>query len=225
MSHNFKKRLITSILLLVILFISIFINKILFGLSLLILSFFVCIEFNNILKKLVGSSHVSLTKLNMKFFILMWIPFIYMFFIFSLFSYEIYRLEGPTFFLFIISICFSTDIGGYVFGKIIGGKKLTKISPNKTISGSIGSFIFSLLPIFIFSKLNSFQFDFNLNNILLSLLISAICQLGDLFVSYLKRKTKIKDTGELLPGHGGILDRVDGIIFAVPFSYILIKIF
>ena len=73
--------------------------------------------------------------------------------------------------------------------------------------------------------MNSFQFDFNLNNILLSLLISAICQLGDLFVSYLKRKTKIKDTGELLPGHGGILDRVDGIIFAVPFSYILIKIF
>ena len=225
MSHNFKKRLITSILLLIILFICIFINNILFGLSLLILSFFVCLEFNNILKKFVGSLYSSSAKFNIKFFILMWIPFLYMFFVFSLFSYEIYRLEGPTFFLFIISICFSTDIGGYVFGKIIGGKKLTKISPNKTISGSIGSFMFSLLPIFIFSKLNNFQFELNLNNVILSLLISLICQFGDLFISYLKRKIKIKDTGELLPGHGGILDRVDGIIFAVPFSYILIKIF
>ena len=225
MSHNFKKRLITSILLLIILFICIFINNILFGLSLLILSFIVCLEFNNILKKFVGSLYSSSAKFNIKFFILMWIPFLYMFFVFSLFSYEIYRLEGPIFFLFIISICFSTDIGGYVFGKIIGGKKLTKISPNKTISGSIGSFMFSLLPIFIFSKLNNFQFELNLNNVILSLLISLICQFGDLFISYLKRKIKIKDTGELLPGHGGILDRVDGIIFAVPFSYILIKIF
>ncbi len=225
MSHNFKKRLITSILLLIILFISIFINNILFGLSLLILSFFVCLEFNNILKKFVGSLYSSSMKFNIKFFILMWIPFLYMFFVFSLFSYEIYRLKGPTFFLFIISICISTDIGGYVFGKIIGGKKLTKISPNKTISGSVGSFMFSLLPIFIFSKLNNFQIELNLNNVILSLLISLICQFGDLFISYLKRKIKIKDTGELLPGHGGILDRVDGIIFAVPFSYILIKIF
>ena len=118
-----------------------------------------------------------------------------------------------------------TDIGGYVFGKIIGGKKLTKISPNKTISGSIGSFLFSIIPLIVFANVNEFRLEISLDNIIFCLLISLICQLGDLLISYFKRKTKIKDTGELLPGHGGILDRIDGMIFAIPFSYFLIKIF
>ena len=119
--------------------------------------------------------------------------------------------------LFIISICFLSDIGGYVFGKIIGGKKLTKISPNKTISGSIGSFIFSIFSLIIFSNVDNLKLNFNFDNLFLCLSISLICQLGDLFISLLKRKAKIKDTGKILPGHGGILDRVDGIIFALPF--------
>jgi phosphatidate cytidylyltransferase len=139
-------------------------------------------------------------------------------------SIEIYRQEGSVFFLYLISICFFTDIGGYTFGKIIGGKKLSEISPNKTISGTIGSFLFSLLPIILFKNLNYLDLEFNLKNITFCLLVSLISQLGDLSISYLKRKSKIKDTGKILPGHGGVLDRVDGIIFAVPCSYLLLKI-
>ena len=88
----------------------------------------------------------------------------------------------------------------------------------------IGSFLFSLIPLILFSYFSYLDLEFNLSNITYCLLISLISQLGDLFVSYLKRKSKIKDTGKILPGHGGILDRVDGIIFAVPFSYFLLKI-
>ena len=101
--------------------------------------------------------------------------------------------------------------------------KLTRISPNKTISGSIGSFASSIIPLILFSTLGFLNLELNINNLFFCLLISLISQLGDLFVSYLKRKAKIKDTGKLLPGHGGILDRVDGIIFAVPFSYFLLN--
>jgi len=223
MTKNFIRRLITSIFLLIILFIVIYSHQFIFGLSLLILGFIVCIEFNNISRKLVGDLYLSSAKFNIKFFILMWPPFIYMFFIFGFCTFEIYKLQGPTFLLFIISICFLSDIGGYVFGKIIGGKKLTKISPNKTISGSIGSFIFSIFSLIVFSNINNFKLDFNFDNLILCLSISLICQLGDLFISLLKRKAKIKDTGKILPGHGGILDRVDGIIFALPFSYILLR--
>ena len=224
MTKNFTRRLITSIFLLIILFIIIYSHQFIFGLSLLILGFIVCIEFNNISRKLVGDLYLSSAKFNIKFFILMWPPFIYMFFIFGFCTFEIYKLQGPTFLLFIISICFLSDIGGYVFGKIIGGKKLTKISPNKTISGSIGSFIFSIFSLIIFSNVDSLKLNFNFDNLFLCLSISLICQLGDLFISLLKRKAKIKDTGKILPGHGGILDRVDGIIFALPFSYILLRL-
>ena len=224
MTKNFTRRLITSIFLLIILFIVIYSHQFIFGLSLLILGFIACIEFNNISRKLVGDLYLSSAKFNIKFFILMWPPFIYMFFIFGFCTFEIYKLQGPTFLLFIISICFLSDIGGYVFGKIIGGKKLTKISPNKTISGSIGSFIFSIFSLIIFSNVDSLKLNFNFDNLFLCLSISLICQLGDLFISLLKRKAKIKDTGKILPGHGGILDRVDGIIFALPFSYILLKL-
>ena len=224
MTKNFTRRLITSIFLLIILFIVIYSHQFIFGLSLLILGFIVCIEFNNISRKLVGDLYLSSAKFNIKFFILMWPPFIYMFFIFGFCTFEIYKLQGPTFLLFIISICFLSDIGGYVFGKIIGGKKLTKISPNKTISGSIGSFIFSIFSLIIFSNVDNLKLNFNFDNLFLCLSISLICQLGDLFISLLKRKAKIKDTGKILPGHGGILDRVDGIIFALPFSYFLLRL-
>ena len=153
------------------------------------------------------------------------ITFFYIFFVFCNLSYEIHRFESPIFFMYVISICFFTDIGGYVFGKIIGGKKLSKISPNKTIAGTAGSFILSIIPLIIVINFNYLDLEFNLTNIIFCLLISLISQLGDLFISLIKRKAKIKDTGNLLPGHGGILDRVDGIIFAVPFSYFLLKLF
>ena len=224
MTSNFKKRFFTSLFLFSVLLMVIYSHTFIFGLSLLVVGFIVCIEFNNIFRKFVGNLYSSSSKFNLKFFILMWIPFIYMFFIFGLFSFDIYKSQGPTFFLFIISICFFSDIGGYAFGKVIGGKKLTKISPNKTISGSIGSFIFSLIPIILFSNFSDFELKINLYTIIFILLISLICQLGDLFISLIKRKANIKDTGKILPGHGGLLDRVDGIIFALPFSYFLIKI-
>ena len=125
--------------------------------------------------------------------------------------------------IFIISICILSDIGGFIFGKFFKGKKLTKISPNKTYSGMIGSFILSIIFCIIYSYSISFV-DFK-TIFLLTILISFICQIGDLFISFLKRKAKIKDTGNILPGHGGVLDRIDGILFALPSGIILINYF
>ena len=229
MSQNLFKRIITSIILLILLFFINFSHQYIFILSILILGIVICIEANNIFSKLISlqsKKKKSLSKtFNPKFFILNMMTFFYIFFVFCNLSYEIHRYDGPIFFLYIISICFFTDIGGYVFGKLIGGKKLSKISPNKTISGTIGSFIFSIVPLIIFLNLGFLNFEFDSNNILLCLLVSLISQLGDLFISFFKRKAKIKDTGKLLPGHGGVLDRVDGIIFAIPFTYFLLKLF
>jgi phosphatidate cytidylyltransferase len=121
--------------------------------------------------------------------------------------------------LYSVLVAIMSDIGGLIFGKIFKGKKLTKISPSKTISGSIGSFIFSILLIPFFYQN---QIDQNLLSILLiTIIISLTSQLGDLFISLLKRKAKVKDTGDLLPGHGGFLDRIDGIIFAIPLGIYL----
>ena len=229
MSQNLLKRIITSIILLVLLFFINFSHQYIFILSILLLGAVICIEANNIFSKLISSQTIkknpSSKTFNPKFFVLNFLTFFYIFFVFCNLSYEIHKSEGPIFFLYIISICFLTDIGGYVFGKLIGGKKLSKISPNKTISGTIGSFIFSIFPLIIFLNLGYLNLEFDLNNILLCLLVSLISQLGDLFISFFKRKAKIKDTGKLLPGHGGVLDRVDGIIFAIPFTYFILKLF
>ena len=139
---------------------------------------------------------------------------------------------GSNVFIFIIIICIFTDIGGFIFGKIFKGPKLTKISPNKTYAGMIGSFIFSIIAGSIYTQFqNSFtlfelfilQKD-DLTYMLIILLISSVSQIGDLTISYFKRLAKIKDTGKILPGHGGLLDRVDGIIFAIPVSYLLFNI-
>jgi phosphatidate cytidylyltransferase len=228
MVTNLIKRIFTSIILLSLFFFINFSHQYIFILSILILGVIICVEANNMFSKLTGlyslKKSAPYKKINFKFLILNLITFSYVFFIFCNLSYEIYKLESPTFFLYVISICFFTDIGGYVFGKIIGGKKLTKISPNKTISGTIGSFIFCIIPLILFLNLGYLDLKFNLNNLTFSLLVSFTSQLGDLLVSFLKRKVKIKDTGKILPGHGGVLDRVDGIIFAVPFSYLLLKL-
>jgi phosphatidate cytidylyltransferase len=229
MSQNLLKRLITSIILLSLLIFINFSHQYIFILSILIIGLMICLEANNIFSKILINNYIKknspINKLNIKFVMLNMITFSYIFFIFCNLSYEIHRFESPIFFLYIISICFFTDIGGYVFGKIIGGKKLSKISPNKTIAGTVGSFISSIIPLIIVINFNYLDLEFNLNNIIFCWLVSLISQLGDLFISLIKRKAKIKDTGNLLPGHGGILDRVDGIIFAVPFSYFLIKLF
>ncbi len=125
-------------------------------------------------------------------------------------------------------ICIFSDIGGYVFGKTFGGKKLTKISPNKTISGSIGSFILSYVIFFLmyiyFVDLLYVRIRYEIL-FFIPFFISTVCQLGDLFISYFKRKAKLKNTGNLIPGHGGILDRIDGIIFSLPIGFIVISLF
>ena len=229
MSQNLIKRIVTSIILLFLLIFINFSHQYIFILSILILGLIICLEAKNLFSKLLiirsSEKNVELNLINVKFIILNIVTFCYIFFIFCNFSYNLYKTESPVFFLFIISICFFTDIGGYVFGKIIGGRRLSKISPNKTISGTIGSFISSIIPLVLILKFNYLVLEFNYNNILFCLLISLISQLGDLFISFLKRKANIKDTGKILPGHGGVLDRVDGIIFAVPFSYVLLKLF
>tara|TARA_A100001234_G_scaffold195643_1_gene184694 strand:- start:153 stop:533 length:381 start_codon:yes stop_codon:yes gene_type:complete len=120
-------------------------------------------------------------------------------------------------------ICIFSDIGGLIFGRIFKGRKLTKISPNKTVSGSIGSFILSLIlvPIFYFIMNDRFSGIFLI--ILITIFVSFLCQIGDLFVSFLKRKAKVKDTGNILPGHGGLLDRIDGMLIALPLGIFFFK--
>ena len=124
--------------------------------------------------------------------------------------------------LLVVIICVSTDIGGYIFGNIFKGPKLTKISPKKTYSGVIGSFLLSLIftNLFLDFLSNVETFEFTKEMFLFILLVSLVSQIGDIIISYFKRKSKIKDTGALIPGHGGILDRIDGMIFAFPFSYV-----
>ena len=228
MSQNLLKRIITSIFLLSLLIFINFSHKNVFIISILIIGLIICLEANNLFLKLLIKKHIKknfiLNQFNIKFVILNFATFIYIFFIFCNLSYEIHKSQGPYFFLYIVSICFFTDIGGYVFGKIIGGKKLSKISPNKTISGTVGSFLLSMLPLIIVLNTNFLDFKLNLTKLIFCLLISLISQLGDLFISFIKRKANTKDTGKVLPGHGGVLDRFDGIIFAVPFSYFLLKL-
>ena len=135
--------------------------------------------------------------------------------------------------LWIIVLTIFSDIGGYTFGKIFKGKKISKISPNKTISGIIGSFIFAVLSVFFISFTISLMSGLENNFFLkpkyfiIALLFSFAAQLGDLFISYFKRLEKLKDTGKILPGHGGIFDRIDGLMFVVILAYILytLKVF
>ena len=144
--------------------------------------------------------------------------------------YSVYKLRNSfigdyIYLLFVTIVCVSTDIGGYAFGKIFKGPRLTKISPKKTYSGMIGGFILSTITATIFFNnvflFNNLTKDLTLGLFILVLLISAISQLGDIIVSYFKRLSKIKDTGRIIPGHGGLLDRIDGMIFAFPFSYLV----
>ena len=129
--------------------------------------------------------------------------------------------NGLFLFLFVMVICICTDLGGYIIGNLVKGPKLTKISPKKTYSGCLGGFIFSYVGIniyiFISQKLLNVNVKFDLSIFFTIFLISAVSQIGDLIVSYFKRRSNLKDTGKLIPGHGGLLDRIDGIIFAIPF--------
>jgi len=154
----------------------------------------------------------------------------YIFFIFSFYSAFQLRnnLPGEYYYILLVTIiCVATDVGGYLFGKIFKGPKLTKISPNKTYSGMFGGFFLTL--IFTYIYINNFNFiQTNIENtidiFIIVLLISLISQLGDIIISYFKRLSKIKNTGKIIPGHGGLLDRIDGMIFAFPFSYLIFNL-
>ena len=125
--------------------------------------------------------------------------------------------------LLIAIICISTDTGGYIFGKLLKGPKLTKLSPKKTYAGMLGSFLLSITVTIIFFNLTSkiYNFKYTEETFIFVLLVSLVSQIGDIIISYFKRLSKIKDTGNIIPGHGGILDRIDGMIFAFPFSYLV----
>ena len=222
--NNLQKRIFTSFILSAILLICIFLNKHSFFILVIIASVISFFELNNLVNKIWKKNKLLKNSINI-------ICFLYLFF-FTYSAYELYNIK-LNLIIFIILVCIFSDIGGYIIGKSIGGKKLTKISPNKTISGSIGSLIFSLIPIIIFLLIYYFtkNSEFKIHDhefptiYYLCLFTSLMCQLGDLFISYYKRKAKIKDTGSILPGHGGLLDRIDGIIFSVPSVIIVYKIF
>ena len=132
-------------------------------------------------------------------------------------------------FLFVLLTCVGTDIGGYLFGKIFKGPKLIKISPNKTYAGMLGGFFLSITFVYlILNNISSFGFeaDYKIDqkNFIRILVISLTSQIGDLIISYFKRLSKVKNTGKIIPGHGGLLDRIDGMIFAFPIAYIIFKI-
>ena len=155
----------------------------------------------------------------------------FIFLIFSFYSVYFIRNEldkdGLLIFIFIVIICVSTDIGGYVFGKLFKGPKLTKISPKKTYAGVFGGYFLSIIFTNLFTNYSELFTDqnFGKDDFVFVLIISTVSQVGDIIISYFKRLSKIKDTGKLIPGHGGILDRIDGMLFAFPFYFIFYLIF
>ena len=217
MNKELKKRILTSLFLIILLGLVFFYSFILI-ISLIIISLIAWIEFHGLISRIFikNTFKINFLKLLFKAISLIYLT-LFSFFIFSGIMQDNYDLNM----LYLFTICIFSDVGGLIFGKVFKGRKLTKISPNKTISGSLGSFILSLIlvPIFYFSLPEKFSNPFDL--IILAIVVSFSCQLGDLFISYLKRKAKVKDTGDLLPGHGGILDRIDGILFAIPVGMIL----
>ena len=212
MKKEFQKRLLSSIILVPVALFFIIKGSIFFN-------FFISLIF---LISLYEWHYLSLKKTY-------YLPGI-IFIIFSFYTFYSLRHEGDyRIFLLILLICIATDIGGYVFGKVLKGPKLTKLSPNKTYAGMFGGFLLSIILATIY--LNNLSIlslpvskeEIGIQIIIMVLSISFISQFGDLVISFFKRKSKIKNTGNIIPGHGGLLDRIDGMIFAFPYTFILIK--
>jgi phosphatidate cytidylyltransferase len=219
-SLELKKRIITSIFLITLVILMLFYTYVLI-LSLIVIGIISWIEFYALISKIFKKKNYKDISSR---FLCKTISLLYLSLLIYLIIYiKLSKPEMYVILIYAISISIMTDIGGLVIGKIFKGKKLTKISPQKTISGSLGSFIFSiaLIPIFI-----QYLPDYSILNIsLITLLISLTSQIGDIFISYLKRKAKVKNTSDLLPGHGGVLDRIDGIIFTIPVIFLIFNIF
>ena len=204
-TNNLKKRIFTSLLLFILFFLIYNFNFFLIY-SLIVLGVLSLIEFYNAINK-INKSKLNSLLMNITFSIFVSV-FCYLFLFFS-FNAQLKLI------MFIILLgCIFSDIGGYLFGKTFGGPKLTNISPNKTIAGSVGSLLISATT--VFGLFFIFFGIYSLNILFVGLITSLACQIGDLFFSYLKRKAKFKDFGKYLPGHGGVLDRLDGIFFGLP---------
>ncbi len=217
MKSELFKRSISSLFLMSLIFLSALMSDYIFLSILFIVVIFSWIEWIKVIEK------IRFKKIYRIIHIILFLIYLLMAFIicFNVFVIDKY------FFLTILMICVFSDVGGYLFGKTFGGKKLTKISPNKTVSGSIGSFILSYIGFFLiylyFNDLLFVRLQIEAL-VFIPFFISLICQLGDLFISYYKRRAKIKNTGNIIPGHGGLLDRIDGSIFALPIGFIIISL-
>lgn len=201
---NFKKRFVVSLIAFPLIYILLY-QKVLFNLIILITFLFCLYEWIKIFK-----------KKNIIFFLGLLILLIFLISLIRIYNFNDFNLK----FLWLMLITWLTDIGGYVFGKLFGGAKLIKISPNKTWSGAIGSIILSQFAILIF--LLDVNYQFNIYIIFAQLFLSIIGQIGDILMSYIKRKNNKKDTSNFIPGHGGFLDRVDGLIWVIIFGNIFI---
>ena len=206
---NFQKRILTALIVLPISLIFIFIGGYVTLLFLLAIFFIANYELFSGFKKITT------------------ILFLDLILILSLYSIYLLSESNNQLLLWIIILVVCSDVGGYVFGKLFKWKKFTDISPKKTLSGVFGSFIFSLMsPILFYFIINPFD-NMSSDNFLepkyffYSIIFSLIAQAGDLTISYFKRLEKIKDTGKILPGHGGIFDRIDGLMFVSIIAYIL----
>ena len=201
MNTELFKRIISSIILLPLAFFSLLAGSFFSIFFIIILFLISCYEWNRI-------SNNSAYRIFGLFFLL-------------LSFYTFYDLSNQfNLLIFVILICISTDIGGYIFGKIFKGPKLTKISPNKTYAGMIGSYLLSLICLSIITNLIVFPVE-TFQLFITTIILSTVSQVGDIIISYFKRQSKIKNTGKLIPGHGGLLDRIDGMIFAIPFFYLV----
>ena len=211
--NNLKKRIFTS-LVLIFVFLLFFSSNFFLVYGLIVLGVFSVLEFLQLSKRIFKNNFTFL------FLNIFFISYVFLFCsIFTLFSYQV-ELK---FILFILLLgCIASDIGGFIFGKLIKGPKLTSISPNKTYAGCFGSIFLTIIIVSIFFYY--FLGFFNYNILLIGLVVSIFCQIGDLIFSYLKRKAKVKDTGNILPGHGGVLDRLDGIFLAVPVSFLFLTL-
>ena len=212
-NKNLKKRIFTSITLLILTLLIIKYNVALVYV-LLVFGVVSLLEFVSLINKIKLNKFYSL--ISSIFFTVYLFLFCSIFFLLSNF------LQLKIIIFILLFGCVASDIGGFIFGKIFKGPKLTKISPNKTIAGSLGSIILTIIALScaIYFFTNSFSYVV----VIIAIITSVSCQIGDLFFSFLKRKAKIKDTGDFLPGHGGILDRLDGILLGVPIGIFFLSI-
>ncbi len=210
MTKDLKKRIITSFILLLFLLFA-YINNFILGYILIVVSIFSILEF-------IAMSKIFLKKNKILQLISNLIFLLYLFYFCTLLLTFSFSLSLKVLIFIILLTCIASDIGGFIFGKILRGPKLTKISPNKTIAGAIGSLILSSGIVFflIYFLTNNYE----LKIIIVGLTTSLGCQFGDLFFSFLKRKSSLKDTGNFLPGHGGILDRIDGMLIGIPIGFL-----